>query len=111
MIRILSVAVFLTLPLFSACTLLRDKAVEPVVADTPVTPPSPSRSNGPSEQAKVEPSEQAKVPAKEKPTAKPKLPQTGKASWYGPKFDGKLTASGDVFDKAELTAAHANLPF
>lgn len=36
--------------------------------------------------------------------------QTGIASWYGPKFHGRRTASGEVFDMHELTAAHRTLP-
>ena len=36
---------------------------------------------------------------------------TGRASWYGPKFHGKETASGETFDMQELTAAHRTLPF
>lgn len=35
----------------------------------------------------------------------------GVASWYGPKFAGRRTASGEVFDPAEYTAAHRTLPF
>jgi rare lipoprotein A len=35
----------------------------------------------------------------------------GKASWYGPGFHGKRTASGERFDMNELTAAHRTLPF
>ncbi|MBN1881584.1 MAG: septal ring lytic transglycosylase RlpA family protein [Deltaproteobacteria bacterium] len=34
----------------------------------------------------------------------------GVASWYGPKFHGKKTASGEVFDMYDLTAAHNTLP-
>lgn len=34
----------------------------------------------------------------------------GMASWYGPRFSGKKTASGDTFDEAKLTAAHKTLP-
>lgn len=37
------------------------------------------------------------------------LVETGIASWYGPGFDGKKTANGEVFDKRELTAAHRTL--
>ncbi|RMG71338.1 MAG: septal ring lytic transglycosylase RlpA family protein [Nitrospirae bacterium] len=33
------------------------------------------------------------------------------ASWYGPKFHGRKTASGEVFDMYRLTAAHKSLPF
>ncbi len=36
--------------------------------------------------------------------------ETGIASWYGPNFDGKPTANGEVFDMNELTAAHRTLP-
>jgi len=35
---------------------------------------------------------------------------TGIASWYGPDFNGKLTASGEVYDMNALTAAHKTLP-
>jgi len=34
----------------------------------------------------------------------------GKASWYGDEFQGKTTASGETFDKNDLTAAHPSLP-
>ncbi len=37
--------------------------------------------------------------------------QRGKASWYGGKFHGRKTASGERFDKHALTAAHRSLPF
>jgi len=37
--------------------------------------------------------------------------QTGKASWYGPGFEGRLTSSRERFDKNALTAAHRTLPF
>jgi hypothetical protein len=35
---------------------------------------------------------------------------TGRASWYGPRFDGEPTASGETFDMNALTAAHRTLP-
>jgi rare lipoprotein A len=35
----------------------------------------------------------------------------GLASWYGPYFHGRLTATGETFDQNELTAAHPSLPF
>src|SRR6266487_853044 len=34
----------------------------------------------------------------------------GMASWYGNDFHGRLTANGEVFDMASLTAAHPTLP-
>ncbi|URK18705.1 septal ring lytic transglycosylase RlpA family protein [Thalassospira sp. GO-4] len=36
--------------------------------------------------------------------------ETGIASWYGPKFHGKRTANGEVFDQYEISAAHRTLP-
>ncbi len=37
--------------------------------------------------------------------------ERGTASWYGPKFDGRRTASGERYDMRGLTAAHPTLPF
>ena len=34
----------------------------------------------------------------------------GKASWYGAKFHGRTTSSGEVYDMYQLTAAHRSLP-
>ncbi len=36
--------------------------------------------------------------------------ERGWASWYGPGFHGKKTASGEVYDTHRLTAAHRTLP-
>ena len=36
---------------------------------------------------------------------------TMKASWYGPKFHGKYTANGEVYDQMAFTAAHKQLKF
>ena len=38
------------------------------------------------------------------------LPPRMIASWYGEKFQGRLTASGEIFDLNKLTAAHKTLP-
>ncbi len=43
------------------------------------------------------------------PTAKG-FTQTGKASWYGTKFHGLRTSSGEKYDMYKMTAAHRNLP-
>jgi rare lipoprotein A len=37
--------------------------------------------------------------------------ETGIASWYGPGFNGRKTASGERFNTNELTAAHKTIPF
>jgi rare lipoprotein A len=43
--------------------------------------------------------------------SEPIMIETGLASWYGPKFHGKLTASGEVFNQEKFTAAHRTLPW
>jgi rare lipoprotein A len=37
--------------------------------------------------------------------------QVGIASWYGPGFHGRRTASGKIYNQYDLTAAHRTLPF
>ncbi len=37
--------------------------------------------------------------------------QTGTASWYGPGFQGRKTASGQTFNTHAMTAAHKTLRF
>ena len=44
------------------------------------------------------------------PGYEPGYDRTGIASWYGPGFHGKYTASGELFDQYDLTAAHTTLP-
>ena len=41
---------------------------------------------------------------------KPIVEQVGEASFYGPGFHGKKTATGEKFDQNEKTAAHPTLP-
>ena len=36
--------------------------------------------------------------------------ERGLASWYGPKFQGRLTSNGEVYDMGKMTAAHKLLP-
>jgi rare lipoprotein A len=44
-------------------------------------------------------------------TAVSAFEQEGLASWYGGKFQGRQTASGEIFDTNEFTAAHKTLAF
>ena len=37
--------------------------------------------------------------------------QTGKASFYANKFEGRKTANGEIFHQKKFTAAHKSLPF
>jgi len=48
-----------------------------------------------------------------KPSAATRIKQwfeTGQASWYGLKFQGKKTATGEKFDMNNFTCAHRSLP-
>lgn len=37
--------------------------------------------------------------------------QKGQASWYGSKYHGRKTSSGERYNKNDMTAAHKTLPF
>ena len=40
-----------------------------------------------------------------------KIVETGKASYYADKFEGRKTASGEIFRQSNITGAHKTLPF
>lgn len=67
-------------------------------------------------EAKPEPKPEAKPETKPapRPEAKPEPGpgggQTGEASWYGEPHHGRTTASGEIYDMNQLTAAHRTLP-
>ncbi len=44
-------------------------------------------------------------------SSKSNIYQTGLASWYGDRFHGRKTASGEVYNMHAMTAAHPKLPF
>ncbi|MCF7984756.1 MAG: septal ring lytic transglycosylase RlpA family protein [Thiohalocapsa sp.] len=44
-----------------------------------------------------------------KPTSRDHV-ERGIASWYGPKFHGRKTSSGEIYDMHQMTAAHKTLP-
>ena len=52
-----------------------------------------------------------KPPPKKVAVATPSNIQHGKASWYGGKWHGGPTASGETYDKRTMTAAHKKLKF
>lgn len=45
------------------------------------------------------------------PDTLPDWVQKGRVSWYGPGFQGRRTANGEIFDTNELTMAHRSLAF
>jgi peptidoglycan lytic transglycosylase len=53
------------------------------------------------------PPSRVKLPS---PASESRISQTGIASWYGPGFHGKATASGVIYNQNDLTAAHQTLP-
>jgi rare lipoprotein A len=42
--------------------------------------------------------------------ARSRTAQVGRASWYGAAHQGKRTASGEIYNQHDLTAAHPTLP-
>jgi rare lipoprotein A len=52
----------------------------------------------------------APPPSHPAPSAPPRPSIVGLASWYGPGFNGKHTASGEIYDQEDLTAASTTLP-
>ena len=52
----------------------------------------------------------ATTPSRQQSGSNGEFDEFGYSSWYGPKFHGKPTASGEIFDKTKLTAAHPSLP-
>jgi rare lipoprotein A len=47
---------------------------------------------------------------KSQPASHSAYKEIGEASWYGPGFHGRETASGKVFNQRDMTAAHPRLP-
>lgn len=52
-----------------------------------------------------------RVAAKTPAPAKIGATESGVASWYGVPYHGRRTASGEIYDMEQLTAAHRTLPF
>jgi rare lipoprotein A len=80
--------------LFAACV---------AFAQTSAPPPAPSPVPSPAPAAAPAAGPVAAVAAGDA--------MTGKAAWYGKKFNGRKTASGQRFNSAALTAASKTLPF
>lgn len=65
----------------------------------------------PGEALLIDPPAEPPAVLPEIPDAMPIPDQEGVASWYGLRFQGRKTASGERFDRHALTAAHPTLPF
>jgi rare lipoprotein A len=44
------------------------------------------------------------------PDEEPEYVEEGMASWYGPGFEGRKTANGEIFRKRQMSAAHRTMP-
>lgn len=75
-------------------------------APRPAPPAAP-----PPKKAKAAPKRAAALPPPRGGAVAPGTVLEGKATWYGGKWHGRKTASGEVYDKRSLTAAHRTLPF
>jgi rare lipoprotein A len=102
------------LALLSACT---TAPTAPQGAGTAAVKPRPAAAPSPSARAPDAPTDEVPGLLSELPRPLllagevPREFQRGTASWYGPRFNGRRTASGERFDMTEFTAAHRTLPF
>lgn len=79
--------------------------------------PAPSGASAPAATGISPPSALFDMP--ESPATRQSLPEgqgfreieRGQASWYGPRFHGRRTASGERYDQQAMTGAHKTLPF
>ncbi|MGH7966488.1 MAG: septal ring lytic transglycosylase RlpA family protein [Candidatus Binatia bacterium] len=89
-----------------------EKATPPALVSSPVQPEverniRPTQSTKARDEERKSRSSQAK---KKSSPAKSQNTQVGEASYYGPRFHGKETASGETFNQNKPTAAHPTLP-
>ena len=77
---------------------LKPQSAEAATLDDDAVPVKKKRTQG-----------KASAQANSRETSKKRVIR-GQASWYGPGFHGKKTASGEIFDQSRLTAAHKTLP-
>jgi len=84
------------------------------VAQTPpapapaAAPPAAAQASAPAPAAAPQAPAPAVAPA---PAATAGSVESGKLAWYGSKFAGRKTASGQRYDPNALTMAHKTLPF
>ncbi len=98
--RTLAAAILILVALASGCAHQKaPRATAPLPQPTQDAKPAPEPTPTP------KPSENPKDEAKKGKTEK------GLASWYGEPYHGRRTASGEIYDMHEMTAAHRTLPF
>ncbi|MDZ5458110.1 septal ring lytic transglycosylase RlpA family protein [Azohydromonas lata] len=101
----------LLLALLAGCATGPSLADTPAAADTPAQVPQDlvqGTAATPADLA-AQPADAAERPAPSRSLLS-QLLQRGRASWYAHHFHGRRTASGERYDRTELTAAHRTLP-
>lgn len=91
-----------------------DAMAQPCPMETvPAKPRKPARAPKPASAAESESPAPAEPPTSSTYDLSPprESDQQGLASWYGPRFHGRPTASGERFDSKDMTAAHRTLAF
>ena len=88
---------------------VRARDLPPHSAEPPSGPVEPAVTVPPPVAA--EPPEHASAHNAGSPDGLGRTVGAGQASWYGPGFHGRRTASGEVFNQNAFTAAHRTLPF
>jgi len=99
----------------AACSALREPVPEAAVELHPVPasmalPPRPAPTPALPELASRPPAAALAAVEREAELQRRQALETGLASWYGPGFEGRLTANGEVYDSSGMTAAHKELP-
>src|SRR5512135_1827819 len=108
---LIGIGAFLVLAALSACA---GRVKEPAPVPVPDLPQQTLRSfpTGTVKESapEVSPPQPAAAVPRAAPVRRPVYKETGVASWYGKELHGNKTASGGVFDREGLTAAHRTLP-
>lgn len=73
----------------------------PAVASQPQIPQTPQATPN---------AEETPEAGKAFPSGRPIYTETGMASWYGPPYDKRRGANGEIYDENAVTAAHRTLP-
>lgn len=102
---------FLAILLFCSVSLLLSACGEKKRTASRVPPPPTITTNTQAANAKVPPVQDADgKEIKVSPKAKVLWTQTGFASWYGPNYNHRRGANGEIYDMDKMTAAHNTLP-
>jgi len=111
-------AIAVIVMLLSACASAPDKAPAPVGRDGPEARPPSGLAQVPDAEPKIEPVRKGGPNKPYEVLGQDYSPMSddaafterGLASWYGKKFHGRRTASGETYNMYAMTAAHKTMP-